>query len=242
MTEPGINAAKDALRREVWDSLTESGVARSDAHGRIPDFIGAEDAAHRLAHCRPWQRSQVVKIVPDTPQQPVRALALRAGKVVYMAIPRLAEPEPFILLDPAALPVGPDIAADRHEAMRFAQRIDVDDMRPVDLIVTGSVAVNTAGARIGKGAGYGDIEAALLAEAGLLGPDTVIATTVHDLQVIDAEIPEAAHDYHVDLIVTPTRSLETRIRKRHTGIDWDHMPESKVRSIPALAIRRGRRP
>lgn len=36
--------------------------------------------------------------------------------------------------------------------------------------------------RIGKGAGYGDIEVALLAEAGLSGPETTIYTTVHDLQ------------------------------------------------------------
>ncbi|GAB3172723.1 5-formyltetrahydrofolate cyclo-ligase [Myceligenerans halotolerans] len=240
MTAPGIDAAKAALRRQVWDDLAASGAAPSDVHGRIPDFTGADDAADSLARCEPWQRSRVVKIVPDTPQQPVRALALRAGKLVYMAIPRLAEPEPFILLDPATLPVSPDVAADRHEAVRFARRVDVDRMRPVDLVVTGSVAVNIAGARIGKGAGYGDIEVAILAEAGLIGTETVISTTVHDLQVLDTDIPESAHDFHVDLIVTPTRVIETTVRKRPSGIDWNHMPESKIQNIPALAARRSK--
>ncbi|GAB3167851.1 hypothetical protein GCM10027059_29590 [Myceligenerans halotolerans] len=113
-------------------------------------------------------------------------------------------------------------------------------MRPVDLVVTGSVAVDTAGARIGKGVGYGDIEVAILAEAGLIGPATTIATTVHDLQVVDSAILEADHDFHVDLVVTPTRVIETAIRKRPTGIDWDRMLEAKIQDIPALAARRSR--
>ena len=47
------------------------------------------------------------------------------------------------------------------------------------MVVCGSVAVNRRGARLGKGAGYSDIEVALLQEAGLIGPSTVIVTTVH---------------------------------------------------------------
>ncbi len=64
-------------------------------------------------------------------------------------------------------------------------------MRPVDLVVCGSVAVDRRGARLAKGAGYSDIELALLQEAGLIRPQTTIATTVHALQVIDEDLPEA---------------------------------------------------
>ena len=80
-------------------------------------------------------------------------------------------------------------------------------MRPIDLIVVGSVAVNDRGARLGKGAGYADLEVGLLAEAGLLGGQTVIATTVHELQVLDEELPELDHDFRVDVIVTPERVI-----------------------------------
>jgi 5-formyltetrahydrofolate cyclo-ligase len=41
------------------------------------------------------------------------------------------------------------------------------------------VAVNRQGARVGKGGGFSDLEFALLVEAGLVGTDTVVATTVH---------------------------------------------------------------
>ena len=53
------------------------------------------------------------------------------------------------------------------------------ELQPVDLVVCGSVAVNREGARVGKGGGFSDLELALLVEAGLIGPETVVATTVH---------------------------------------------------------------
>jgi 5-formyltetrahydrofolate cyclo-ligase len=43
-------------------------------------------------------------------------------------------------------------------------------MRPVQLVVCGSVAVNRTGARRGKGAGDSNIEAALLTGAALISP------------------------------------------------------------------------
>jgi CysZ protein len=36
-------------------------------------------------------------------------------------------------------------------------------------------------------------------------PETVIVTTVHDLQVVDEPIPDSSHDFRVDFIVTPTQ-------------------------------------
>ena len=38
----------------------------------------------------------------------------------------------------------------------------------------------------------------------------MIATTVHDLQVLDEDLPEQAHDFRVDLIVTPDRIIWSR--------------------------------
>jgi len=87
-------------------------------------------------------------------------------------------------------------------------------MRPVDLVVCGSVAVNRDGVRIGKGAGYSDIEVAILCEAGLIGPQTTIVTTVHSLQVVEGPLPETEHDFGVDVIVTPEEIIECPRRDR----------------------------
>ncbi len=93
-------------------------------------------------------------------------------------------------------------------------------MRPVDLIVCGTVAVNRRGVRIGKGAGYSDIEVALLTEAGLIGPATVIVTTVHRLQVVADELPETEHDFSVDLIVTPDEVIRCGPPGGRAGSCW----------------------
>ena len=178
----GTDAAKQAIRTEIWDLLERERAVERGVHGYIPAFAGAGMAADRLAHLPVWHAARVIKAVPDRAQQPVRERALRDGKLLYMAVPMLADDLPFYALDPASLTVSPLEAASRETAARIAPKIALDQMRPIDMVVCGSVAVNRQGARLGKGAGYSDIEVALLQEAGLIGPSTVIVTTVHPLQ------------------------------------------------------------
>jgi 5-formyltetrahydrofolate cyclo-ligase len=75
-------------------------------------------------------------------------------------------------------------------ALAEGTRRGLDELGPVDLVVCGTVAVNRDGVRVGKGGGFSDLEFALLAERGLLGGETTIVTTVHDLQLVDEPLPE----------------------------------------------------
>src|SRR6478609_4690707 len=138
------------------------------AAGRIPNFTGAEAAAERLRSLPAWQAAGTVKSNPDSAQWPVRQRALEDGKTVYMAVPRLAEPEPFFLLDPENLADPPRKAASIAGATRSARRVAVADLSPVDLVVSGCVAVGEDGARLGKGGGFADLEFALATAAGLI--------------------------------------------------------------------------
>jgi 5-formyltetrahydrofolate cyclo-ligase len=130
-------------------------------------------------------------------------------------------------------------AASGDGAARLAPTVSVDEMDPVDVVVCGSVAVNRDGARIGKGAGYCDIEVALLIEAGLLTEDTVLATTVHQLQLIEGDLPETKHDFRLDMIATPFELVTCRSPYRPVGIYPDHLTADKVSAIPVLAGRLG---
>jgi 5-formyltetrahydrofolate cyclo-ligase len=236
--DPDLLAAKAALREEVWSSLTEHRVARfPGARNRIPNFVGAEAAARRLADTKEWAGARTLKANPDAPQWPVRQRAIEDGKTVYMAVPRLADERPFFLLDPAQLKDSPRKASSIKGASRSAQTVDIEDLHPVDLVVAGSVAVGTDGTRLGKGGGFSDLEFAIASAAGLIGPTTVVATTVHDLQVLPAgQIPTTAHDVRVDLIVTPDRVIRTPSRRaRTTGrVRWEELTEDKVAAIPLL--------
>jgi 5-formyltetrahydrofolate cyclo-ligase len=97
------------------------------------------------------------------------------------------------------------------------------------------VAVNREGARIGKGGGFSDLEVAFLVEAGVIRSDTVLATTVHPLQVVDEPLAETIHDFRVDLIVTPYEAIWCAELHRPPGILWDHLDQDKIAAVPALA-------
>ncbi len=231
-------AAKAQLREEVWNALAAAKVTRfPGAEGRIPNFVGAERAAERLRSEPAWRGAHTVKANPDSPQWPVRQRTLEDGKTLFMAVPRLAEDKPFFLLDPARLTGSPRQASSIKGASRSAVPVDVAELAPVDLVVAGCVAVSEDGARLGKGGGFSDLELAIAAEAGLVGPATLVATTVHELQVRPAgEIPTVAHDVHVDLVVTPDRIIECA---RPTGYEaprlrWAELTEDKVAAIPLL--------
>lgn len=231
-------AAKARLRDQVWSALEVEGVRRFPGpRHRISNFVGAEAAARRLADTDEWRAARTVKANPDSPQWPVRQRALEDGKTVYMAVPRLAEEEPFLLLDPDHLADTPRRASSIAGATASARRVAVDEVEPVDLVVSGCVAVTEDGVRLGKGGGFADLEFALACEAGLIGPDTVVATTVHERQVVAAgAVPATDHDVRLDLIVTPERVLRvTHADDRPAArIRWEELTGAKVAAIPLL--------
>jgi 5-formyltetrahydrofolate cyclo-ligase len=235
-----VLAAKAALRDEVWSAMRSTKVARfPGAEGRIPNFVGAEAAAERLRGTDGWQSTATVKANPDAPQLAVRQRALEDGKTVFMAAPRLAADEPFFLLDPASLSVPARQAASIKGASRYGRPVGIAELQPVDLVVVGCVAVSTDGARLGKGGGFSDLEYAVGCEAGLIRRSTLIATTVHKVQVVDnGRIPVTAHDFRLDLIVTPERVIVCRApsgrRATSPGIRWNELTEEKIASIPLL--------
>jgi 5-formyltetrahydrofolate cyclo-ligase len=230
-------AAKAALRDQVWSAMSVKGIARFPAPvNRIPNFVGAEAAARALADTSEWEGAATIKANPDSPQLPVRVRALEDGKLLYMAVPRLAEDDPFFVLDPGELADPPRKAASIKGAGRSARTVGFDDMAPVDLVVTGCVAVGEDGARLGKGGGFSDLEFALAAAAGFVDRSTVVVTTVHDVQVqANVVIPTTRHDIRVDLVVTPTRVLRCpRDRRRLPALDWNALTAAKIAAIPLL--------
>lgn len=233
-----MNEEKQAVRERVWARMTEVGVVGfPGAKGRIPNFTGAADAGRALADLDEWRAADTVKSNPDMPQLPVRTRALADGKLLYLAVPRLREAKPFLLLDPDRLEVTPRAAASIKGSSVHGVPTAVEEIGHVDLIVCGTVAVSRAGVRIGKGGGYSDLEYALGCEAGIIDDNTVIVTTVHAVQVLDEDLPETDHDFRVDIVVTPDEVIRTGAARRAGHIDWTELDDEQLAAIPALAER-----
>ncbi len=235
-----VREEKERIRRMIWDRMVELRVwLPPPPHGRIPNFKGAVDAARRLTSLPEWRSAKIVKVNPDSPQRWVRLAALKEGKTLLMPTPRLRNG--FLLLDPASIPSGMyreastikgafKVGEPMPRARDLLERID-----RIDFIVEGSVAVNRWGERLGKGEGYGELEYAILLELGLIDPDIKIATSVHDIQVLDQRLPQDPYDVPIDIIATPNRLVVVKERpSRPPGILWNLLPEEKIREIPLL--------
>jgi 5-formyltetrahydrofolate cyclo-ligase len=226
--------SKQRWREKVWRALEESKAALfPGARGRIPNFRGAKEAAARLALTPEWRRARTLKCNPDSPQKPVRALALREGKMVYVAVPRLRETRCFLELDPARIP-NAAAAATIEGAARFGRPVHPRDMPDIDLVVCGSVAVDRQGGRVGKGGGYSDLEFALGRELGFVRARTPIATTVHPLQLVAGPLPMTKHDFAIDLAATPEELLRFMPRARPSGILQADLTRDLYESVPIL--------
>jgi len=239
--QKAILREKQVIRERIWALLANKGVVRFPGpHGRIPNFTGAELCRGQLGKIELWGKAHAIKANPDSPQTAIRRLALEEGKVVYMAVPRLREAKCFWELDPRRLGNLSNAASIRGASAR-GRRVGLDAMRPIDLILCGSVAVNCRGQRLGKGGGYSDLEYALARQAGLISDRTLILTTVHPLQIVEEELPWQPHDITVDYIITPDEAIRTHPSEpRPGGIMWEFLDEEKIAAIPVLeTIRAG---
>jgi 5-formyltetrahydrofolate cyclo-ligase len=228
---------KQALRERTWDALEDSGEARFPfpPHGRIPNFEGADPAAERLTETAEWASADAIKANPDAPQRPVRRRALETGKTLYMAVPRLHDAQCFLRLDPATID-DVDHATTIGGSSELGEPVGPDALEPIDLIVSGSVAVTERGDRVGKGEGYSDLEFAILREFDLVDDETTVATTVNELQLVEDAIETTPQDVPLDLVVTPERTIRTGgADAKPSGIAWNLLDADRIDQIPVLS-------
>jgi 5-formyltetrahydrofolate cyclo-ligase len=159
--------------------------------------------------------------------------------MIYMAVPRLHTSKPFIELDPQTLKVSPFQASTIKGAAKYGRPVSLKEVKRIDLIICGSVAVNRQGARIGKGGGYSDLEYALLREENKVDDRTPIVTTIHPLQIVDMELPMTEHDIPLNALITPEEVITLKPQfPKPKGIYWDILPPEKIDAIPVLKERK----
>lgn len=236
----GRSPDKDVVRHEVWTSLEHHGVAIGPVWSMIPNFVGADVAAWRLAQTPEWQRAKTIKTNPDAPQIPIRIRALYEGKLVFSPVPYLTREFPYLRLDPERLKrngVSFELAATSQGFMEHGERIGFEDVAPLDFCVVGSVAVTRAGGRTGKGAGFADLETAIFRELGRVTATTPIVTTVHSSQLVDdASVPMQPHDSPLDMVATELELIRTgNAAPRPMGVDWNRVQPDQFDTIPFLA-------
>ena len=225
---------KNEIRHKIWDKLAEEKLGRFPfpLKGRIPNFKGAEKAAHFVFNMPEYKSAKIIKANPDSPQLPIRAQALRDGKTILVPTPRLKAG--FIMVKPEWVPPGEERkAASLKHIHTYGKEIPLSELPRIDLIFAGSVALHRDGRRIGKGEGYADREYAIIRELG--NPSVPVIGTVHSAQVVDDDIPIDRFDLTVDWIATEKELIKTNSPyDKPTGIQWDLVTEEEMEAMPVL--------
>ncbi|MEM6665611.1 MAG: 5-formyltetrahydrofolate cyclo-ligase [Pseudomonadota bacterium] len=235
----GRNTGKDRLRHCIWQTLDDEGVGIGPTWSHIPNFVGADVAAWRLAQTPEWAAARTLKCNPDPPQIPVRLRALYDGKVLYAPVPYLTKDFPYLRVDPKTLlekGISFELAATSEGYMIHGERIGFEDVEPLDFCVVGSVGAGRRGGRTGKGAGFADLETGIFRTLGTVGEATPIATTVHSSQIVDdAQVVLETHDFPLTHIATERELIVTgNADPRPAGVTWDAVQPDQFETIPFL--------
>ncbi len=193
----------------------------------ITDFKGSAEATSRLVELPEWRNAHRVFITPDNSTQRLREAAIRQGKEMLMTTYGIRRGS--VLVTRAMVPQGQEEYGATLVGMeRFGLRLpmiqDVEAAGPLDLMVTGALAISRAhGGRAGKGAGWFDAEWGIWGTLRLIKPDTPVIGIVHDAQVVPEAFPFEPWDCHVTIIVTPTQVIRLPGRAQPHGILWDRI-------------------
>lgn len=239
---------KDIIRRRVWPKLREVAYPDSRFHydfsSFIADFEGSNGAVEILARQPCYLDAKVVFVTPDNCLEGLRCRALQDGKKVLVTT--YAIRRGFYLLDPQIIDTDKKRSEasllDAMEKSGLGYWISLADMKEqklkIDMLVTGTGAINLSGIRFGKGHGYFDIEWAVLFTMGFVNVKTPCVAVVHDCQVLDEVLTREEFDTVCDLIITPSRIIEVgkshAVRKPTCGILWERLQPDMLDDIPPL--------
>lgn len=234
---------KAAVRSRVWDELRKVALPDSRFHfdfsSFIADFEGSQAANDRLLALPCFSGSgNCVFITPDNCLEYLREKVLELGLKVLITTYGIRRG--FWLLDPEEIdPVLFKYAATLDGMEKLGKPVSLREILELDLevglMVTGTGAINTKGIRFGKGHGYFDLEWAMLFSIGVVKLHTTTAAVVHDCQVLEEELIPEEYDTVCDLVVTPTRVIETKaVCKPTCGILWDRLEVGMLDDIPPL--------
>lgn len=196
-------ASKDEVRAHVWNLLEEKNIAAfpRPCEGRIPNFIGSNEACKRLVELEEFSLANCIFSAPDYVLTKVRVLVLQHNKILAVATPHMKK---FLELS--------NITEDRIKRAASIRGFELYGRKlstRADLFVQGSVAVDKQGNRLGKGKGYGDREFHVLKRLNMLNPRVKIVTIVHQEQIFD----DFSHlmsneDVRVNYILTPLKAIK----------------------------------
>ncbi|MFH1216557.1 MAG: 5-formyltetrahydrofolate cyclo-ligase [Pseudomonadota bacterium] len=213
----------------VRENFTRQGIVSSD-------WAKGGKAAELLRRELCYQAADLVFVDPSPQMQQVRINCLLDGKELIMPGPGLKEgfyrflPNTIAFRD---LSYAVTIKGLTKYAGKLS-RADLAGLR-ISLLITGALAADACGGRLGDGHGFFDLSHAIFAMSGTLKSDAKVVTLVSSEQIVADPLPRACWDVSADMIFTEEKKyVPVDVPSPAGRIFWEYLDERKIRKITPL--------
>jgi len=211
--------------RTAWSSTLDAGTA-------LPLW---GKAAEKLRILQPYRDADTIFAAPGNSLQQVRVNCLVDGKNLIIPSPSLREG--FFFLAAHSVPFRDMATAVTYRGLARQGRLLIDrelSACSVGLLLTGSVAVDHAGGRIGDGKGYFDLCCGLLQELDALREDPAFLTFVLEEQISRDPLPQDPWDIKMSGAITPASVHIFQPPRQKPTIFWDQLSRDRIKRIDPL--------
>ncbi|MBW2466833.1 MAG: hypothetical protein JRF02_05980 [Deltaproteobacteria bacterium] len=192
-------------------------------------------AAEKLRRLESYRKAKTVFATPHGSLHQARINCIIDGKNLLMPGPGLREG--FFLLAARSIAFKDVPAAVTYRGLaKYGHLLKVKSLEQfsVELLLTGALALDQMGGRIGDGQGYFDLCCALLQETACLGDGAYFMAFINDGQISPETLPQDKWDIKMSGAITPSRLLLFEPSGQQPQIYWDMLPRDRIKRIDPL--------
>jgi 5-formyltetrahydrofolate cyclo-ligase len=208
------------LRRRHIDDLSVR-----DESGKMAEKLRSEEV---------YRKARRLFVTPDRALRQIRINCLLDGKQLVM--PSTGLREGFFLLKPHTIPFSKlGLAATGLRLKEYGRRYDPQRDGRIDLLLTGAVAVDHDGRRLGSGAGFFDLTCSILAAERALTGEAYTAAVISRDQLTGLTLPEDPWDVRMNGVLTIDGLQSARLTGQQIfRIHWDRLSADRIKKIQPL--------
>ncbi|MDA3971482.1 MAG: hypothetical protein PF442_09020 [Desulfobulbaceae bacterium] len=216
-----MNVSKEALRAQYG--------------GCAPPATYAGKIAEQIRRMAEYRNAKTILMMPSPLLFQARINCLLDGKVLLMPSPALKSG--FYRVKPFSIPF-PDLAhgTSLKGITLFGRKVQGQQLQKIeiDLALTGCVALDQKGQRLGEGTGFFDLSMGLLGTIGSITEKTLIGCVADALQVSQDDLVCDPWDVPIDFMVQLDGETSFARVKTIPSVIWDALSKKQIRKIEPL--------
>ena len=212
---------KEQLRNRLQHNMSSP----AKGGGKLAEMLRRQDL---------YRQARSVFATPAGLLHQIRLNCLLDNKQLVMPSPGLKDG--FFRIKPHTVPFRQlGMAMTESGLRRFGRRLEPGEKLAIDLLLTGALAVDREGGRLGNGTGYFGLSCAMLSANGWLADDPRILAVVDQRQQVTEPLPREPWDVAMTGVVTVEGCCRFGDHgRKEYPIFWQQLAAGRIKKITPL--------